>query len=262
MFRRDHPVAWSFLQNTKRWTFNVTSSPKEESAPPNFKEYSECPEIDLPSPLELTLSLKEAFEARCSCRSFSSEVIGLTSVATIMDAAYGTHDSLRIGDQEMLERYAPSGGGLYPLELYAMASRVEGLEEGIYHYHPLIHRFQFILEGHVPPSLISNLLLGQPYAASAPLLILLTGVTERCFWKYGDRGLRYMMLEAGHVAQNINLAAAALGLGSLNLGGFFDDEMANLLKLEGDGEYPLYAVAVGSPAARDKGEIRTPADPA
>jgi SagB-type dehydrogenase family enzyme len=88
------------------------------------------------------------------------------------------------------------------------------------------------------------------------MVVVITAVPGRSLWKYGDRGYRYLLLEAGHAAQNLNLAAVEAGLGCCNLGGFFDEELAGLLLVDTEEEMPLYAVAVGVPASSDRDEQR------
>jgi SagB-type dehydrogenase family enzyme len=95
-------------------------------------------------------------------------------------------------------------------------------------------------------------------AGSASAVVVLTAVVHRSLRKYGDRGYRHLLIEAGHVAQNLNLVAAAMSLGTLSLGGFFDQDLAALLDVSLEVEIPLYAVAVGIPAVRDRVESRMP----
>ena len=100
--------------------------------------------------------------------------------------------------------------------------------------------------------------LGQPYLVNAAAIVLITAVVQRSLWKYEDRGYRYILLEAGHAAQNLNLCAEGLGLASLNLGGFFDEDVMALLKLDQDREIVLYGVALGKAAIDDRCERRRP----
>ena len=104
--------------------------------------------------------------------------------------------------------------------------------------------------------------LGQPYLSGASAVVVLAAVVERSLWKYEDRGYRYLLLEAGHVAQNLNLCATGLGLGCLNLGGFFDEDVAALLRLDDDHEVVLYGIAVGPPQSDSRVETRKAAEEA
>ena len=152
----------------------------------------------------------------------------------------------------------PSGGGLYPLELYVLARHVTGLTSGVFHYSAISHAAEPVREFSLPDRFLSELFLGQPYVAAAAAIVVVTAVVERSLWKYGDRGYRYILLEAGHAAQNLNLAATALGLGTFNLGGFFDADLAGLLGLDEEFEVPLYGIAIGMPASEDRMELRQP----
>jgi SagB-type dehydrogenase family enzyme len=150
----------------------------------------------------------------------------------------------------------PSGGGLYPLELYAIVRDVVGLEAGVYHYTPVTHGVEQLRDVLVPRALQEYLFMGQPLVTRAGVVIVIAAAVARLLTKYGDRGYRYMLFEAGHVAQNVNLAATAIGVGTCNLGGFFDLELGGLLGLDEDAEIALYAVAAGVPAAGTRESLR------
>jgi SagB-type dehydrogenase family enzyme len=155
----------------------------------------------------------------------------------------------------------PSGGGLYPLEQYVIARRIGGLAPGIYHYNVPGHFLECVSEGSMPAKVLSDTFMAQPYVGQSAFVLVLTAVFARSLWKYRDRGYRYMLFEAGHVAQNSNLVAAALGLGALNLGGFFDADLVAYLKLDIEEEAPLYAVAFGRPQDADAELLRVPETP-
>jgi SagB-type dehydrogenase family enzyme len=149
----------------------------------------------------------------------------------------------------------PSGGGLYPLELYLIVNQVEQVPQGIYHYaiYPPLLEQVYALE--FSKLFISQLFMNQPYVAESSVILVATSFFKRNMHKYGDRGYRYILYEAGHLFQNINLIATALGLGTLNLGGFFDDEVTRLLKINNEEEIPLYSMGIGIP--EEKGSEQT-----
>ena len=258
MFRVKYPLAWTFHRNTSRRPFNVPSPAEQMEQEAPFKEYLDAPIIPLPAPEWPTTTLKDAIAARLSCRSFTDRPLKPQELATLLKSAYGLQDRLLIGDVEFLSRPVPSGGGLYALELYLLVQHIADIEPGIYHYAALHHALEQITAVDLPPHLISSLFMGQPYVAQAGVIVVLTAILDRSLWKYGDRGYRYILFEAGHVAQNLNLVASALGLGSLNLGGFFDSDMANLLGLDLEHEVPLYGVALGEPSSTDRKVLRQP----
>jgi SagB-type dehydrogenase family enzyme len=256
MFRDRHPIAWAFHRQTSRWPFNMhgLNPPTREVA--QFKEDLRVPTIDLPTPMLPGLELGSAIAGRTSCRRFRRERISLTQLGDLLHAAYGVLGVLDLWG-EFCERPVPSGGGLYPLELYVLTQRVDGLTGGAYHYVPLVHGLEVVRPDPLPTLLTAEMFLGQPYLSDAAAVIVLTAVVERSLWKYEDRGYRYLLLEAGHVAQNLNLSAVALGLGSLNLGGFFDEDLTALLRLDAAIEIVLYGIAVGPPQSDSRVETRT-----
>jgi SagB-type dehydrogenase family enzyme len=259
MFREHYPVAWSFHRNTCRWPDNIGPLPNDEFPPvPAFKEYLGSELIGLPSPMALSSPLHDCITARVSCRHFGHQPMSLLQLSTVADAAYGIKGSLYYDTCEFLERPVPSGGGLYPLELYFVVHNVENIESGVYHYSPLTHGLETIRKLEMSQQFLTELFLWQPYVGDASVIVLYAAILERSLRKYTDRGYRYLLLESGHVAQNVNLAAVSLGLGSLNLGGFLDDQIAALLDLNTDEEVPLYGTALGVPAHADRAVIRRP----
>ena len=256
-FRRRRPIAWSYHRNTSRWPFNMHGLNFRTEAIPQFKEDLDAAVIDLAAPRLPGGPLDAAISGRCSCRRFATEPTELHDLGDVLHAGYGVLDTVDLWG-EFCERPVPSGGGLYPLELYVVAQRVAGLGGGVYHYVPLGHRLEVVRPDPVPSHLTSEMFLGQPYLVNAGAIVVITAVLERSLWKYEDRGYRYILLEAGHVAQNLNLCAEALGLASLNLGGFFDEDLMALLALDPEREVALYGVAVGRTAIEDRVERRRP----
>jgi SagB-type dehydrogenase family enzyme len=259
VFRDDHPTAWSYHNYTTRTPFNMHGlNPPTYDVPP-FKEIPEAETVRLPTPELPSTSFDKLIRARHSCRNFLPEPLALTALSTILHAGYGIID-VQDMDGEFLERPVPSGGGLYPLELYVLVQRVEGLAGGAWHYVPLGHRLERVHEHSLPPVLSSEMFLGQAYLIDCSAIVVITSVVQRSLWKYEDRGYRYIMLEAGHVAQNVNLCASAMDLASLNLGGFFDRDVLGLLRVDPDTEIALYGIALGRPESLEPMRSRRPAE--
>jgi len=257
LFRKDHPIAWAYHRLTSRWPFNMHAlNPPAYETPP-FKEDMTAATVELPEPTLPEGSLADAIRGRLSCRQFLAEPIGLGELGDLLHAAYGILGTLELWG-EYFERPVPSGGGLYPLELYVLSQRVRDLAGGAYHYVPLGHHLEVVHPDPLPTLLSAEMFLGQPYLTHAAAIVVITSVVERSLWKYEDRGYRYILLEAGHVAQNVNLCATAAGLASLNLGGFFDEDVMALLRMDQDREIVLYAVAVGRPKTADRVGVRQP----
>jgi len=188
------------------------------------------------------MSLEEVVSKRRSRREFKDVPLTLEQVSQILWAAQGITDPNGL-------RAAPSAGALYPLDLYLAVGRqaVEGLAEGAYHYAPRGHALERILEGDVREA-VARAAAEQMFIAGAPVILIITGEYERTTWKYSDRGVRYVHMEAGHVAQNVYLQAEALGLGTVTAGAFQDEELSRILGLPTE-RRPLYIMPIGYAAA-------------
>jgi SagB-type dehydrogenase family enzyme len=207
--------------------------------------YDNLPVVDLPAErTPLTMSLEHAIRARCSARVLSPGSLPLESVATLLHSAYGVTRDQRDAGFPRPFRTVPSAGSLYPLDIYLANSRVDDLPAGLYHYNPTRNHLRFLQSGDLTER-ISEALVQKQLAQDALAIFFLTAQFDRCTFKYGERGYRFVMLEAGHVAQNLNLAATGLGLGCLNIGGYYDRTIDDLLDLDGVTHSTVYMVAVG-----------------
>jgi SagB-type dehydrogenase family enzyme len=197
--------------------------------------------IALPAPrVEGSVSLEEAIAERRSGREFTDEPLSMAELGQLLWAAQGI-TSPQGG------RATPSAGATYPLEIYVLCAEVTGVAPGVYHYRPATHDLLSVIGGDVRTSLCTAS-LEQQWVEKAPVDIILAAVYERTTERYGERGIRYVHLEAGHAAQNLCLQATSLGLGAVTVGAFSDDEVQALLHLAHD-EEPLYVIPVGRPAS-------------
>jgi SagB-type dehydrogenase family enzyme len=196
-------------------------------------------DLKLPEPrLDGAISIEKVLCTRRSVREFSSKPLELQQIAQLAWATQGITGA-------EAHRTAPSAGGLYALELYIIAANVNGLPAGIYKYEILTHEVISLSEGDTRPRL-SRAALEQSSISQAPAIFALAGVYERITKKYGDRGIRYVHMEAGHAAQNLLLQAVALGLGAVLVGAFNDANVKRALGLS-KLETPLYLIPVGTP---------------
>ena len=193
--------------------------------------------IRLPQPrFSGPASLEQALLARRSIRHIARDPLTVDELTQLLWAAQGVTRAQGF-------RTAPSAGALFPLELHVAAGCVTGLRTGLYRYRPLEHA----LAASVPQDLRAELCraaLSQRPVERAPVVFLLTAVYGRSTAKYGERGVRYADLEAGHAAQNLILQAAALELKAVVVGAFSDDDVRRIAALPPD-EEPLYLVPVG-----------------
>ena len=221
------------------------------STPSEFKpegeEIKRENRIILPEPrLEGGISVEEAIQKRRSIREYSEEPLRIEELSNLLWAAQG------ITDQVNKFRSSPSAGATYPLEVYVAVKKggVDGLKEGVYHYEPESHVLQK-LSGVDLSNELSSAAVAQRWVRDAPINIILTCIYERTTTRYGDRGIRYVHMEAGHAAENVYLQSASLGLGTVVVGAFIDEHIQKLLNLPENCK-PLYLIPVGRPLKTKK----------
>lgn len=214
-------------------------------------KYAGNPTIELPETDDPTTTpVADAIESRRTEREFSGEAVGLARLAWMLERAFGTtgvEDRLEL---ETTLRAYPSPGGLFPVETYVAAVRVDGLEPGTYHYAPEDHELSRLgldddLSGNLPNDL---LLTDEDAFEGVAAAVFLTGVFPRAFSKYGPRGYRYVLQESGHMAQNAQLVGREVGLGVVPVGGFDDRAVNDLLDVDGVDEAAIYALFLGERA--------------
>lgn len=143
-------------------------------------------------------------------------------------------------------RVAPSAGALYPIETYIAANNVEDLSVGIYHYNIKKHMLEEIKLGNFAENL-AHAALDQEMCADASVVFIWTAIFRRSKWKYSQRAYRYIYLDAGHIAENLALAAASITCGSCPVGAFFDDEINSIVDIDGTQEGAICLSVVGHP---------------
>ncbi len=210
--------------------------------PPARKTYPAAPEVALPDPRGARgRSWEEILEARRSVRDYTDIPLTLEELSRLLHAAQGVTEP-RAGF-----RAAPSAGALYPIELYVVVHRVAGLEAGVYHYVPQGHYLEQMRLGDFRARMVAAG-VGQDLLGTAGVCLVLTAIFQRTRWRYRERAYRYILLEAGHIGQNIYLAATAMGMGACAVGAFLDNAVHELLGVDGEQEAALYILSVGNRA--------------
>ncbi|MGD8925426.1 MAG: SagB/ThcOx family dehydrogenase [Thioalkalispiraceae bacterium] len=180
--------------------------------------------VKLPDPsLKGGVSIEQLLVQRRSIREYPDKPLTLTEVGQLLWSAQGITDVLGL-------RTAPSAGALYPLELYLVVGRVEGLASGVYHYQPHQHSLLRISDVDVQADL-SEAALSQTSVAQAAAVIVFAAEYARTTKKYGKRGIRYVHIEVGHAAENLFLQAEALSLATVVVGAFDDEIVSETLGL-------------------------------
>jgi SagB-type dehydrogenase family enzyme len=218
-----------------------------DNQPLRYRTYPGSLRIALPgADHNLPLTLGKAIEQRQSRRNFQLDTLPLATAGRLLYNSYGIVGTGEVEGEKFLRRPVPSAGGLNPLELYVATQNLEGVADGIYHYDAHEHALEQRRLGVFHPQL-AEMTLGQNMIRSANLVILIAAVAERTMWKYGQRGYRYVLLDAGHIGQNIYLVSVSLCLNAVAIGGFFDQEANALCGLPA-GEEVIYILCAGCSA--------------
>jgi SagB-type dehydrogenase family enzyme len=251
----DVSVADLFHENTKlrRVTSAAVDGPDTysvrelEAIARAYKRYRLHPQVRLPPvPVDAVgRPFAEVIAARRSKRNFSPHPLELTEVSAIMQWSYGISGEVGIpGGGVQRFRAVPSAGALYPAEIYLGVRAVRGLDAGIYHY-DVPDTSLALLSRRNPADRLYEICCRQELAREAAIVVLVSAVIERTKRKYGDRGYRYILLDIGHLGQNLYLACTALRLAIVTTCGFFDDEVADLLGIDGCDEAVFYVAFIG-----------------
>jgi SagB-type dehydrogenase family enzyme len=193
------------------------------------------PSTELPPPAPVRDPFSDLLAMRKSSSAEALRAVSLADLATLLGASYAAGTRGR--------RPVPSAGALYPLEIYVVSVAVNGLERGIYHFNPF--RLTLARLGAFSWPEVQAALVDPGLLDCASALVVVTAVFTRSRFKYGQRGYRFALLEAGHLVQNALLTATALGLPALPLGGFYDRRLDGLVGADGLDEATVHALVLG-----------------
>ncbi len=197
--------------------------------------------ISFPEPATEGTSLEKLLHLRRSVRKYGDRPLTLAELGQLAFAGQGQMED----DQGRLRRTSPSAADTYPVEMLVVTRQVEGIQAGIHRYLPDVHGLRLLTTGDFSVELVGACLC-QPWVARAQALFVLTGVWERIRPRYGDRSPRYIYMEAGAIAQNMQLQAASCGLGTVLIGGFTEEKVHATLRLDPAWEQVTCILAVGA----------------
>jgi SagB-type dehydrogenase family enzyme len=209
-----------------------------------YKAYPGARVVDLPPP-DLTggLSAAKTIASRRSTRDYVPTPMTAGELSRLLFLTSG------IGADKYgnARRTAPSSGALYPIEVYAVVHRVEGVDPGVYHYAYREHALEQVRAGDFRQHVVDHG-IAQEFLGECGVVLYLTMIMQRMRPKYQDRSYRYGLLEAGHIGENAYLAATSMGLGACGVGAFMDDAMNEMLGVDGVEEAAVYMLAAGRTA--------------
>jgi len=203
------------------------------------------PVIDLVPPEKISvppLDLRAAIERRQSVRSYEREHLSLEELSFLLWCTQGVK---RVHGTQATFRTVPSAGARHAFETYVLANDVKGLGPGLYRYLALSHRLCRVKADPALHTAVSRACFDQSFVMRCNAVFLWTAVPYRMTWRYGERGYRDLHLDAGHVCQNLYLAAEAVGCGACAIAAFDDDAMAGLLGIDGTTHVLIYLATVG-----------------
>ncbi len=208
------------------------------------KRYACADRVPLPLDIDAPdLPVRDAISRRMSSQAFRGGELSVATLSLILRFANGQSGSRRPGN--LPRRSVPSGGALYPCEVYLLPFEVTSLDPGAYHYDVIDHD---LARFHRRPSedLVARACFNDFAVVGASAALVITACFERQSFKYGERAYRFALIEAGHIAQNILLVVELLGLAALPIGGFVDREINDFLEIDGISEAALYVLLIGN----------------
>ncbi len=228
----------------------VTDQMKGSPCPPLQKPVPEGSRvIDLPAADESVIKNPDIFsclEKRRSRRKYTDEALGLDELSFLLRFTNGVQRIFqRSEDYSVTLRTVPSAGARHPFETYIAANRIEQLEKGLYRYLPLEHKLLREADIASQEETISQAVMGQTFAGQAPLIIAWAAIPYRTEWRYNGEASKLILLDAGHVCQNLYLAVEALGMGTCGIAAYDQEKIDRALHLDGEDEFVVYLAPVG-----------------
>jgi SagB-type dehydrogenase family enzyme len=239
-------IGLEFIEKTKYKNKEERDSEKGISQPPLELDYDKRKSfIELPDPAKIKvkdIDLREVIESRNSLRVYKDSKISLEELSFILWSTQGVKEIIK---GKVTIRNVPSAGARHAFETYILANSVEGLQKGLYRYIALENRLVEISFEDKIDDKIMDACLCQKSVKSSAVTFIWVAIPYRMNWKYGERGYRYLYLDAGHVCQNLYLTAQAINCGVCAIGAFDDDEMNKILNIDGKEQFTIYMGTLG-----------------
>ncbi len=237
-------IGQKFQAETAIARLGVSDQKRGVPMPPLELRLLDGREIDLPSVDAAwgKTPLSSAMRSRRSLREYSDAPLSLAEVSALLWATQGVD---RVWEEKATFRTVPSAGARHAFETLLLVNRVAGLPAGLYQYLAVEHRLLATSSFSVTSSELAGSCLGQKAIENAAVTFVWVAVRERMTWRYGDRGVRYLYIDAGHVCQNLYLACEAIGAGACAIGAYDDAATNALLHLDGAERFVIYLASVG-----------------
>ena len=236
----------TFIEQTKHHHLTRSDQMMGVRQPPLELSYdSDRPAFALPSPSTCpvrSVSIEQAIQQRRSVRQYADAPLSQGEISYLLWSTQGVREVM---EGHATFRTVPSAGARHAFETYVLANRIEGLTLGLYRYVALEHK---LVEADLNPAIADQITagcFGQRFVRTSAATFIWAAVPYRMTWRYGERGYRYLHLDAGHVCQNLYLSAEAIDCGVCAIAAFDDDRMNELLGLDGESAFTIYVATVG-----------------
>ncbi len=254
-----------FIKDTIRKSidFRNTDQHKGTPVPPIEKPYdSNAPRIQLPAPDRWTQNIENrdlisAMSNRKSRRKFTSKGLCIDELAFLLWATQGIRQP---ASGNFAYRTVPSAGARHSFETYLFVMRVEDIQQGLYRYLPVSNELLFVCEVENMEMRLSRACLGQSFVAGGAVTFIWTTLPYRMEWRYSLAAHRVILIDAGHVCQNLYLACEAIQAGTCAVAAYDQEQLDKLLDVDGTDEFSVYLAPVGKVDTRVvRGPVEDPA---
>lgn len=242
-------IGKKFIEETKYQYLEKSDQQQGLQQPPLERAYTGAEKpMDLPRVEAMqvaALDLTEAIKNRKSDRVYQAEALSLEELAYLLWATQGVKE---VFENRATMRTVPSAGARHAFETYLLINNVDGLQPGLYRYLAITHQLVAVDLREEIAKEITMACLGQKFVSTSAVTFIWTAVVNRMTYRYVERGYRYLYLDAGHVCQNLYLAAQTVGCGCCAVGAYDDARMNELMGVDGEEEFVIYIAPVGKVA--------------
>jgi len=241
-------VTWKdYFEASKYQNMDETQQEKGLPQPPLEMAYDpKAALISLPDPTSCSLVASDFLaivESRESRRKYTDEALSLVELSYLLWTTQGVKSVNET--QTFTKRLVPSAGARHPFETYLLINRVEGIEPGLYRYLALEHKLLLVNAAEDINQKITEASLKQKQVQNSAVTFCWVADIARTYWRYNERSFRYIMLDAGHVCQNLYLAAETIHCGVCAIAAYDDDLMNNALGVDGEHQFTAYLASLG-----------------
>jgi len=246
----DSGIGREFFEKTRYKYLEPSAQQKGEAPPPLQADFSEGDErIELPSAENTGGQVQKVIEQRRSLRRYSKKALKLQELSYLLWCTQGVKQA-EAGLHTF--RTVPSAGARHAFETFVLANRIGGLKNLLYQYIALEHKLAVVSRDKRIAEKIMFGCLGQKMIIASAAVFIWVADVKRMTWRYGQRGYRYILLDAGHICQNLYLAAESIDCGTCGVGAFDDDIMNETLGLDGKKHFMVYAACVGEKSETER----------